>query len=58
MLEFTEEEVFDDDAVAVVHAHADKLQKEMGNEPPPGHVLLSTTQFLERARKQQMTSVT
>jgi uncharacterized protein YjbJ (UPF0337 family) len=51
MLEFTKKEGFDDEAVAEIQARIDKLQKEMNKEPPPGHVLESTIQLLERATK-------
>jgi phage shock protein A len=53
MLEFTKNDGFDEEAVAEVQAKIDKLQKEMTKEPPPGHVLESTIQFLERAKKRQ-----
>ena len=53
MLEFTKNEGFDEEAVAEVQAKIDKIQKEMNKEPPPGHVLESTIQFLERAKKRQ-----
>ena len=53
MLEFTKKEGFGEEAVAEVQAKIDKLQKEINKEPPPGHVLESTIQFLERAKKRQ-----
>ena len=53
LLEYTKQKGFDEEAVAEVQAKIDKIQKEMTKEPPPGHVLESTTQFLERAKKRQ-----